>query len=110
MRRFRRLHPYAHMRPLSVVEADYALQNSPAFIAGSDSHLVQPFRLQDAVGSLRNGVFKRISALGHADAYTVLLELRYIRIATVLAAPVRVMDKAAGRLVIYRLQSHLQSL
>ena len=73
MRRFRRLHPDAHMRPLRVVEADYALQDSPAFIAGSDSHLVQPFSLQDAVSALRDGVFNAVEHI-----HSIRPETRYV--------------------------------
>lgn len=110
MRLFRSLHPDAHMRPLRIVEADYALQNSPAFIAGSDSHLVQPFCLQYPVGALRDGVLKRISALGHADAYTMALQLSHIGIAAVLAASVGVVDESACRIFIYCRQSHSKGL
>ena len=98
------------MRPLRIVEADYALQDSLTFIAAGDSHLVQPFCLQYPVGALRDGVLKRITALCHADAYAVLLELRYIRIAAVLAAPVGVMDKPLCRIFTYRRQGHFQGL
>ena len=110
MRRFRRLHSYAHMRPLRIVEADYSLQDSPAFIAGSDGHLVQPLCFQYSVSALRDGVFKRISALCHADAYTMDLQLSHIGVAAVLASSVGVMYKTAGRLIIYRRQGHFQGL
>ena len=107
---FRSLHPDAHMRPLCVVEADYALQDSPAFIAGGNSHLVQPLCFQYSVGALRDGVFKRISALCHADAYTMDLQLSHIGVAAVLASSVGVMYQTFSRIFIYRRQGHFQGL
>ena len=56
MGHLRRLHSYAHMWPPGVVEVDYALESSLAFTPRRDGHLVQPFRLQDAIGAFRDGV------------------------------------------------------
>ncbi len=81
------------MRSLGVVEADDALKLGTAFLACGDSHLVQPLRLQYAVGAFRHGVLEGISALGHAYADTVALQFRHICIAAVLAAPVGMVDE-----------------
>lgn len=101
MGRLWRLHPYAHMWPLGVVEADYAFEYSLAFSPRRDVHLVQPFRLQDTVGTFRDGVLKWITALRHTDAYAMLLEDIYICRATVLASSVGVVYETARRLIVY---------
>lgn len=98
------------MWPLGVVEAYDPLQFGPAFLAGGYAHLVQPFRLQYAVGAFRHGVLERVSALGHADAYPVPLQFRHIRVAAVLASPVRVVDQTARRILVYCREGHLQGL
>ena len=58
VRHLRCLHPYAHVRSLGVVEADYALKLGLAFFSGGYGHLVQPFGLQDAVGAFRHSVLE----------------------------------------------------
>ena len=110
MGHLRRLHSYAHMWPPGVVEVDYAFEHSLAFSPRRDGHLVQPFRLQDAISAFRDGVLKRITALRHTDAYAMLLEYFYICRTTVLAASVGVVDETARRLVVYCSQSHVQGL
>lgn len=110
VRHLRCLHPDAHVWPLGVVEAYDPLQFGPAFLAGGYAHLVQPFRLQYAVGASRHGVLERVSALGHADAYPVPLQFRHIRVAAVLASPVRVVDQTARRILVYCREGHLQGL
>ena len=90
VRHLRCLHPYAHVRSLGVVEADYALKLGLAFFSGGYGHLVQPFGLQDAVGAFRHSVLEGGGALGHAYAYAMPLQLRHVCVATVLASPVRV--------------------
>jgi len=94
------------MWPLSIVEVDYARQYGHAFIPGSDLHLVQPFHLQDAIGSFGYGILKRVPALRHTDGNTVLLQLCDILIAAVLTPPVGVVDKVICRTVVYGLQGH----
>ena len=80
----RGLHPDAHVRSLRVVEVYNPVQNRPAFISGDYGHLIQPFDFQDAVGPFRDSVLKRVSALGHADAYPALFQFGHILVAAVL--------------------------
>ena len=82
------LHPYAHVRPLFVVEADYPFQFLAAFLARWERHLVQPFRFQDSVCAFCNRILKRVATLRHADPDVVFLEIVHVFVAAVLAAPV----------------------
>ena len=76
------------MWPLRVVEVNDATKFQLADFSGRDGHLVEPLALKDTIGTLRNGVFQRVSALGHANAYSVLLKLGYISVTTILATAV----------------------
>lgn len=106
----RGLHTDTHMRTLSIVEPDYALQDVPALIPRRYSHLVQPFNLENAVCPLRYRVFKRIAALCHTDAYPSFLQFRHIFIAAILTATVRMMDQLFRCSIIYCRQRHSQCL
>ncbi len=106
----RSLHSDAHIGSLGVVEADDALKLGSAFLAGSDGHLVQQFGIQDAVGALRDGVLKRVPALGHAYADAMALQFRHLGVAAVLTAPVRMLDEAPGRSVVYGRERHPKGL
>ena len=107
---FGSLHTDAHVRPLSVVEADNTFQNTSALVSCSDGHFVKPLYLQYAVRPFGDGVFQRISALGHADADPILVQLRNIFVAAVLASAVRVVDEPARRIDVYRGKRHPESL
>ena len=89
----------AHMRSLRVVEVNDTAKFQLADFSGRDGHLVEPLAFEDAVGTLRDGIFQRVSTLGHANADAMLLELGYISVTTILAATIGMVDKPAGGLV-----------
>ena len=76
------------MGPLRIVKVNNACEFHLADFTGRNGHLVEPFALEDTIGTLCNGIFQRIPALGHADTYAVALELGHICIAAVLATAV----------------------
>lgn len=98
------------MGAFRVVEVDYALQDGLALLMCGYGHLVQPFALEDAVGAFGDCILKRIAALGHADAYAVLLEFGHIRVAAILASTVGMVDETVGRPLVNRPQCHPESL
>ena len=90
---FGSLHTDAHVRPLSVVEANNTFQNTSAFVPCRYRHLVEPLYLQYPVRPFDDGVFQRIYALCHADADSILIQFRDIFVAAVLASSVGVVDE-----------------
>ena len=84
----RRLPADTHMRALSVIKVYNAVQDDLALINGRNGHLVQPLSFYDTVGSLCNGILKRVSAFCHADADSPGREFLDIDKAAVLAASV----------------------
>ena len=100
----------AHMRSLRVVEVNDTAKFQLADFPGRDGHLVEPLAFEDAVGTLRDGIFQRVSTLGHANADAMLLELGYISVTTILAATIGMVDKPAGGLVTNRIQCHSKGL
>ena len=55
--------------------------------AGLECHVIQPFRFQDTIHSLRDGILIRISILGHADQDALFLQFGDILQAAVLTPP-----------------------
>ena len=100
----------AHVRPLVVVEGDDSRQFLPACLSCGYRHPVEPFGLEYAVRALCHGVLQRVSALRHADPSTTLPEDGHVCLATVLAAPVGVVDQVPGRVVVNALVSHAERL
>ncbi len=76
------------MWPLCVVKVYNAGKFQLTVRPCRNGHLVEPFALEDTIGTLCNGIFQRIPALGHADIYAVALELGHICIAAILATAV----------------------
>ena len=107
---FGSLHTDAHVRPLSVVEANDTFQNTSAFVPCRYRHLVEPLYLQYPVRPFGDGVFQRISALCHADADSILIQFRDIFVAAVLASSVGVVDEPARDVDVYRGKRHPESL
>ena len=70
----RRLPTDTHMRAFCVIKVYNALQDDAALINGGNGHLVQPFTFDDTVGTLCNGILKRISTFSHTDADSSVLE------------------------------------
>ena len=53
--------------------------DTPLRMGGSaKDFVVEPFRFQDAVRTLRDGVFIRVAILGHADPDPALLQHRHV--------------------------------
>ena len=100
----------AHVWAFSIVEQYDALHLFLAFPNRRYLHLVEPLGLDDAVGALGYGILKRVSALCHAYHHAMLLQLRHIRRATVLATPVRVVYQPGSGLVVDCAQGHPQRL
>jgi hypothetical protein len=84
------------MRALVVVKVNDPFQEALAFFNGRDGHLVYPFPFKNAIYTLCNGIFKRVSTLCHTNAYSTAGKDFHVRMTTVLAAPVGMMDKATG--------------
>ena len=87
------LHADAPVGPTGVVELYDPAQLCPAGIHVGYPHFVQPLGFQYPVGAFGNGVFKRVSALGHADPDAMLLEFPDVGVAAVLAPSVGVVDQ-----------------
>ena len=88
-----RFHADAAVRPTGVVELYYSAQFGAARVHIRYTHLVEPLGLQYSVGAFGDGVLKGIAALGHAYHDVMLPEFLDVGIATVLAAPVGVVDQ-----------------
>ena len=69
---------YTHMRPPVVVGVNDFIDTLLRMGGPAKDLVVAPFRFLDAVRTLRNGVFIRISILGHADPDPALLQHRHI--------------------------------
>ena len=106
----RRLPAKAHMGALVVIKVDNSLQESHTVSSGCNLHFVQPFTLDDSVCAFCYCILQRVSAFGHADAYAPSFKFRDISVATVLSAPVGVVDEPAGSLQVNRGEGHLQCL
>ena len=92
----RRLPVNTHVWTFIVVKVDDSREDGLALGPGGDIHLVDPFPLQDAVHTLGNSIFERITTLGHTYAYATVGKDFHIGMTTVLATPVGMMDKATG--------------
>ena len=77
---FGRCHvPQRHVRAFVVVEVYYVVQLALAVLKVSKFHIIEPFRLDNAIGTLGYGVLKRVSALCHAYPHAMACQQLYIR-------------------------------
>ena len=89
-----RLHAYAGVRALVVVEADEGGDALTCVLDGLEAPLaIDDLCFQYAVHTLCNGVVRGLVVLRHGDSDAVLLQFVRIGVAAVLYAPVRVMDE-----------------
>ena len=87
-------HVVAHVGPFLVVERNDPPQLFFRFLHVSELlHPVEPFALQDAVHAFRHGIVRGLVVLRHADGYMMAFQTFHIGVATVLYAPVGVMDQ-----------------
>ena len=75
---------------------------------GLECHLIQPFRFQDTVHTLRNGILIRISIFGHTDLDAVFLQFGDILQAAVLTPPIRVVYQSSQSSCRIFGESHVQ--
>ena len=60
---------YTHMRPPMIVDVDDLVDTPLRVDRPTEDFMVEPFRFQDAVRTLCDGVFVRVAILGHADYF-----------------------------------------
>ena len=98
------------MRAFVVVEVYYVVQLALAVLKVSKFHMIEPFRLEYAIGTLGYGVLKRVSALCHAYPHAMACQQLYIRARAVLGAAVGVVDELRLAVPRHICQSHLESV
>lgn len=92
MRHSRYLVSDAHMWPAVVVEMDESSDYVPCvFQTVEGLHRVDGFGLDYTIGTLCDGVVRRVIVLGHADLDFMFLECSHIVVTAELYATVRVM-------------------
>ena len=92
----------AHVQPPVVVEVDVALNHAVGMLKGVEALLaIDTFHLYYTVGTLGDGIVRRLVVLAHGDGNLMRLEHGHVVIAAILHATVGVMnlsieDLAAG--------------
>lgn len=104
----------AHVRTPVVVEVDVAFDDTVGVLEGTETLPVDTFHLYYAVGSLCDGIVRRVIVLTHGDGDAVFPEHSHIVVTAVLHAPVGVVGQPFKDLTSAHVNglvdSHLQSL
>ena len=104
----------AHVRTPVVVEVDVAFDDTVGVLEGTETLPVDAFHLYYTVGSLCDGIVRRVIVLTHGDGDAVFPEHSHIVVAAVLYASVGVVGQSLKNLTSAHVNglvdSHLQSL